>query len=50
MAELTPLIQAWIRYAKDDWQDCEILLAAGRKRRSVSFHAQQCIKNFSRRS
>lgn len=44
MAELTPLIQAWIRYAEDDWQDCEILLAAGGNRRSVSFHAQQCIE------
>lgn len=40
MAELTPLIQAWIRYAEDDWQDCMILLAAGGNRRSVSFHAQ----------
>ena len=44
MAELTPLVEAWIRYAEDDWQDSQILAGAGGNRRSVCFHAQQCIE------
>lgn len=44
MAERTPLVEAWIRYAEDDWQDCQILFGAGGNRRSVSFHAQQCLE------
>jgi len=44
MAELTPLVEAWIRYAEDDWQDCQILVSAGRNGRSICFHLQQCIE------
>ena len=43
MAELTPLVEAWIRYADDDWQDSQILATAGRNGRSICFHVQQCI-------
>ena len=43
MAELTPLVEAWIRYAEDDWQDSQILATAGRNGRSICFHVQQCI-------
>ena len=25
MANHTPLVEAWIRYAEDDWQDSQIL-------------------------
>ena len=35
MAELTPLVEAWIRYADDDWQDSQILATAGRNGRSI---------------
>ena len=34
MAELTPLVEAWIRYAEDDWQDSLILASAGRNGRA----------------
>ena len=44
MAELTPLVEAWIRYADDDWQDSQILASAGRNGRSIFFHVQQCIE------
>ena len=44
MAELTPLVEAWIRYADDDWQDSQILATAGRNGRSICFHVQQCIE------
>lgn len=44
MAELTPLVEAWIRYAEDDWQDSQILAGAGGNSRSICFHAQQCIE------
>jgi len=44
MAELTPLVEAWVRYAEDDWQDSQILASAGGNRRSVCFHLQQCIE------
>jgi HEPN domain-containing protein len=44
MAELTPLVEAWIRYAEDDWQDSQILASAGRNGRSICFHVQQCIE------
>ena len=44
MAELTPLVEAWIRYAEDDWQDSLILASAGRNGRSICFHVQQCIE------
>lgn len=44
MAELTPLVEAWIRYAADDWQDSQILASAGGNSRSICFHAQQCIE------
>ena len=44
MAELTPLVEAWIRYAEDDWQDSQILATAGRNGRSICFHVQQCIE------
>jgi hypothetical protein len=29
MANHTPLVEAWIRYAEDDWQDNQILASAG---------------------
>ena len=44
MAELTPLVEAWIRYADDDWQDSQILARAGGNQRSICFHLQQCIE------
>lgn len=44
MAELTPLVEAWIRYAEDDWHDSQILSSAGGNRRSICFHLQQCIE------
>ncbi|MCP9808698.1 HEPN domain-containing protein [Cyanobium sp. HWJ4-Hawea] len=44
MAELSPLVQAWIRYAEDDWHDSQILASAGGNRRSVCFHLQQCLE------
>jgi HEPN domain-containing protein len=44
MAELTPLVEAWVRYAEDDWHDSQILASAGGNRRSVCFHLQQCIE------
>jgi HEPN domain-containing protein len=44
MAELTPLVEAWIRYAEDDWHDSQILINAGGNNRSVCFHLQQCIE------
>ena len=44
MAERTPLVEAWIRYAEDDWHDSQILASAGRNMRSVCFHLQQCIE------
>jgi len=44
MAELTPLVEAWIRYADDDWQDSQILASAGGNPRSICFHLQQCIE------
>lgn len=28
MAELTPLVEAWVRYAEDDWHDSQILASA----------------------
>jgi HEPN domain-containing protein len=44
MAELTPLVEAWIRYADDDWQDSQILAGAGGNPRSICFHVQQSIE------
>ncbi len=44
MAELTPLVETWIRYAEDDWHDSQILASAGRNMRSACFHLQQCIE------
>lgn len=44
MAELTPLVEAWIRFAEDDWQDSQILVSAGGNPRSICFHLQQCIE------
>ena len=44
MAEITPLITAWIRFAEEDWDDAQILARSGGKPRSISFHAQQCIE------
>lgn len=44
MAELTPLVEAWIRYAEGDWHDSQILASAGGNRRSICFHLQQCIE------
>lgn len=44
MAELTPLVEAWVRYAEEDWQDSQILAGAGGNSRSICFHAQQCIE------
>ena len=44
MAELTPLVEAWIRYAEDDWHDSQILASARGNRRSICFHLQQCIE------
>lgn len=44
MAESTPLVEAWIRYAEDDWQDSQILASAGGNPRSICFHLQQCIE------
>ena len=44
MAELTPLVEAWIRYAQDDWQDSQILAGAGGNPRSICFHVQQSIE------
>jgi hypothetical protein len=44
MAELTPLITAWIRFAEEDWDDALILSRSGGKPRSICFHAQQCIE------
>jgi HEPN domain-containing protein len=44
MAERSPLVEAWIRYAEDDWHDSQILARAGRNMRSVCFHLQQCIE------
>ena len=44
MAELTPLVEAWIRYAEDDWHDSQILANAGGNKRSICFHLQQCIE------
>lgn len=44
MAELTPLVEAWIRYADDDWHDSQILASAGGNPRSICFHLQQCIE------
>lgn len=44
MAELTPLVEAWMRYADADWQDSQILASGGGNRRSVCFHLQQCIE------
>jgi hypothetical protein len=38
MAERSPLVEAWIRYAEDDWHDSQILARAGRNMRSVCFH------------
>ncbi|MDA0258902.1 MAG: HEPN domain-containing protein [Cyanobacteria bacterium] len=44
MANHTPLVEAWIRYAEDDWQDSQILASAGGNGRSICFHVQQCIE------
>ena len=44
MAEITPLIAAWIRFAEEDWDDAQILARSGGKQRSICFHAQQCIE------
>ena len=44
MAEITPLITAWIRFAEEDWDDAQILARSGGKPRSICFHAQQCIE------
>jgi hypothetical protein len=44
MAELTPLITAWIRFAEEDWDDAQILARSGGKLRSICFHCQQCIE------
>jgi HEPN domain-containing protein len=44
MAERTPLVEAWIRYAEDDWQDSQILASAGGNPRSICFHVQQSIE------
>jgi HEPN domain-containing protein len=44
MAEHTPLVEAWIRYAEDDWQDSQILASAGGNPRSICFHVQQSIE------
>ena len=48
MAELTPLVEAWIRYADDDWQDSQILASAGGNPRNICFHLQQCIEKLLR--
>jgi len=44
MAELTPLVEAWIRYVEGDWHDSQVLASAGGNRRSICFHLQQCIE------
>ncbi|MCP9808050.1 HEPN domain-containing protein [Cyanobium sp. HWJ4-Hawea] len=44
MAELTPLVKAWISYAEHDWKDSQILSEAGGNWRSICFHLQQCIE------
>ena len=44
MADSTPLVKAWIRYAEDDWEDSQILASAGGNSRSICFHLQQCIE------
>ena len=44
MADVTPLVQAWVRYAEADWQDSQILMRSGGHWRSICFHAQQCIE------
>ncbi|NDG75042.1 MAG: HEPN domain-containing protein [Synechococcaceae bacterium WB8_1B_136] len=44
MAELTPLIKAWIRFTEEDWDDALILSRSGGKPRSICFHAQQRIE------
>jgi len=44
MAEITPLITAWIRFAEEDWDDAQILARSGGKLRSICFHCQQCIE------
>ena len=44
MAECTPLVEAWIRYAEDDWHDSLILINAGGHQRNVCFHLQQCLE------
>lgn len=44
MAECTPLVKAWIRYAEDDWHDSLILINAGGHQRNVCFHLQQCLE------
>jgi HEPN domain-containing protein len=44
MADLTPLVEAWIRYAHDNWRDSQILMRSGGNWRSICFHAQHCIE------
>ena len=44
MAECTPLVEAWIRYAEDDWRGSLILIDAGGHQRNVCFHLQQCLE------
>ena len=41
MAELTPLITAWIRFAEEDWDDAQILARSGGKLRSI--HHRCCL-------
>lgn len=43
MAEFTPLITAWIRFAAEDWDDVQILARCGGKQRSICFHWQLLI-------
>ncbi len=43
MAELTPLITAWICFAAEDWDDAQILARCGGKQRSICLPCQPLI-------
>ena len=50
MAELTPLVEAWIRYAEDDWQDSLILASAGRTGQAFAFTCSNASRSCLRQS
>ena len=50
MAELTPLVEAWIRYAEDDWHDAKSWLAQEGTCAAFAFTCSNASRSYSRRS